>query len=61
MTAEFLTDALVMEIWRRGRPRELLHPISNSLRVDQVDDRLRSKLDAAILRAGDCFSSSGCK
>jgi hypothetical protein len=56
MTAEFLTDALVMEIWRRGRPRELLHhSISNSLRVDQVDDRLRSKLDAAILRAGDLF------
>jgi putative transposase len=25
MTAEFVTDALVMEIWRRGRPRELLH------------------------------------
>ena len=25
MTAEFVTDALVTAIWRRGRPRELLH------------------------------------
>ncbi len=25
MTAELVTDALVMAIWRRGRPRELLH------------------------------------
>jgi transposase InsO family protein len=24
MTAELVTDALVMAIWRRGRPRELL-------------------------------------
>lgn len=25
MTAQLVTDALVMAIWRRGRPRELLH------------------------------------
>jgi putative transposase len=25
MTAELVTDALVMAIWRRGKPRELLH------------------------------------
>ena len=25
MTAELVTDALMMAIWRRGRPRELLH------------------------------------
>lgn len=25
MTAEFVTEALLMAIWRRGRPRELLH------------------------------------
>jgi putative transposase len=25
MTTELVTDALVMAIWRRGRPRELLH------------------------------------
>ena len=25
MTAELVTDALGMAIWRRGRPRELLH------------------------------------
>ena len=25
MTADLVTDALVMAIWRRGRPRELLH------------------------------------
>ena len=25
MTAELVTDALVMAIWRRGRPRDLLH------------------------------------
>ena len=25
MTAELVTDALAMAIWRRGRPRELLH------------------------------------
>jgi putative transposase len=25
MTAELVTDALVMAIWRRGRPKELLH------------------------------------
>jgi putative transposase len=25
MAAELVTDALVMAIWRRGRPRELLH------------------------------------
>lgn len=26
MTAQLVTDALMMAIWRRGRPRELLHP-----------------------------------
>jgi transposase InsO family protein len=25
MTAQFVTDALVMAIWRRGRPDALLH------------------------------------
>ena len=25
MTAEFVTDALVMAIWRRGKPNALLH------------------------------------
>lgn len=25
MTAEFVTDALMMALWRRGRPKELLH------------------------------------
>ncbi len=25
MTAELVTDALMMAVWRRGRPRELLH------------------------------------
>jgi putative transposase len=25
MTAQLVTDALVMAIWRRGRPAELLH------------------------------------
>lgn len=25
MTAQLVTDALVMEVWRRGKPRELLH------------------------------------
>lgn len=25
MTAQLVTDALVMAIWRRGRPKELLH------------------------------------
>jgi putative transposase len=37
MTAQLVTDALVMAIWRRGRPKELLHhsdqdstPVSSS-------------------------------
>jgi len=25
MTAQLITDALVMAAWRRGKPRELLH------------------------------------
>jgi transposase InsO family protein len=25
MTAQLVTDALVMAIWRRGKPRELMH------------------------------------
>ena len=25
MTAELVTDALVMAVWRRARPKELLH------------------------------------
>jgi putative transposase len=25
MTAELVTDALVMALWRRGRPKELMH------------------------------------
>ena len=25
MTAELVTDALMITVWRRGRPRELLH------------------------------------
>jgi transposase InsO family protein len=42
MTAQFVTDALVMAIWRRGKPDALLHhsnrgseglaPIANGLR-----------------------------
>jgi transposase InsO family protein len=31
MTAQLVTDALVMAIWRRGKPDALLHPLHGSV------------------------------
>ena len=53
MTAELVTDALVMAIWRRGRPRELLH---HSDRGSQYTSEAFQRLMAEHGEAGRRFS-----
>jgi transposase InsO family protein len=57
MTAQFVTDALVMAIWRRGKPNALLHHSDRGSqggfkRSSQRDpSRLIEVAGQAILRA----------
>jgi len=42
MTAEFVTDALVMAIWRRGKPNALLHSDRGSQYTSEQFQKLMS-------------------
>jgi putative transposase len=61
MTAELVTDALIMAIWRRGKPRALLH---HSDRGSQYTSELTQRLMAdhgvtcSMSRAGNCWDNA---
>ena len=61
MTAELVTDALIMAIWRRGRPEALLH---HSDRGSQYSSELTQRLLAdhgitcSMSRAGNCWDNA---
>ena len=60
MTAQFVTDALVMAIWRRGKPRALLH---HSDRGSQYTSEQFQRLMAdhgvtcSMSRSGNCWDN----
>ena len=61
MTADLVTDALVMALWRRGKPKELLH---HSDQGSQYTSELCQKLlaDSGVVcsmsRRGDCWDNA---
>ena len=61
MTAQFVTDALVMAIWRRGKPRALLH---HSDRGSQYTSEQFQRLMAdhgvtcSMRRSGNCWDNA---
>jgi putative transposase len=61
MTAELVTDALIMAIWRRGKPKALLH---HSDRGSQYTSELTQRLMAdhgvtcSMSRAGNCWDNA---
>jgi putative transposase len=61
MTAQFVTDALVMAIWRRGRPDALLH---HSDRGSQCTSEQFQRLMAdhgvicSMSRSGNCWDNA---
>jgi putative transposase len=61
MTAQFVTDALVMSLWRRGRPRELLHHSDQgSQYTSEQFQRLLSEqgITCSMSRSGDVWDNS---
>jgi putative transposase len=61
MTAQFVTDALIMAIWRRGRPQALLH---HSDRGSQYTSEQFQRLMAdhgvtcSMSRSGNCWDNA---
>jgi putative transposase len=61
MTAELVTDALVMALWRRGRPRELLHHSDQgSQYTSEQFQRLLGEqgITCSMSRCGDVWDKS---
>jgi putative transposase len=61
MTAELVTDALVMAIWRRGRPQQLLHHSDQGSQYTSEDfQRLLAEhgVTCSMSRRGDCWDNS---
>ena len=61
MTAELVTDALVMAIWRRGRPRELLHHSDRgSQYTSEAFQRLMAEhgLTCSLSRSGNVWDNA---
>lgn len=61
MTAQLVTDALVMAIWRRGRPKELLHHSDQGSQY--TSEQFQKLLDAhgitcSMSRQGDVWDNS---
>ena len=58
MTAQLVTDALVMALWRRGRPQELLHHSDQGSQY--TSEQFQKLLDAhgitcSMSRSGRCL------
>jgi putative transposase len=61
MTAELVIDALVMAIWRRGRPQQLLHHSDQgSQYTSEAFQRLLAEhgVTCSMSRRGDCWDNS---
>jgi putative transposase len=61
MTAELVIDALVMAIWRRGRPQQLLHHSDQGSQYTSEDfQRLLAQhgITCSMSRRGDCWDNS---
>jgi putative transposase len=61
MTAELVADALLMAIWRRGWPTELLHHSDQgSQYLSELFQRLLSDhgIDCSVSRRGDCWDNA---
>lgn len=61
MTAQLVTDALVMALWRRGRPRELLHHSDQgSQYTSEQFQRLLGEhgITCSMSRSGDVWDNS---
>jgi putative transposase len=61
MTAQLVMDALVMALWRRGKPRELLHHSDQGSQYAAEDfQRLLSHhgIECSMSRKGDCWDNA---
>jgi putative transposase len=61
MTAQLVTDALVMALWRRGKPRELLHHSDQGSQYTSEDfQRLLSDhgVTCSMSRSGNVWDNS---
>jgi putative transposase len=61
MTAELVTDALVMALWRRGRPKELMHHSDQGSQYtsEQCQKLLAdSGVACSMSRRGDCWDNA---
>ena len=61
MTAELVTDALTMAVWRRGRPRELLHHSDRgSQYTSEQCQRLMAEhgIQCSLSRAGNVWDNA---
>ncbi len=61
MTAQLVTDALMMALWRRGRPQELLHHADQGSQC--ASDQFPRLMDAsgvacAMSRSGKCWDNA---
>ncbi|MGH8572910.1 MAG: IS3 family transposase [Gammaproteobacteria bacterium] len=61
MTAQLVVDALIMAIWRRGRPRELLHHSDQGSQYTAEEfQRLLAAhgIQCSMSRRGDCWDNA---
>ena len=61
MTAQLVIDALVMAVWRRGKPKELLHHSDQGSQYTSDDfQRLLSAhgITCSMSRKGDCWDNA---
>lgn len=61
MTAQFVMDALTMALWRRGRPKELLHHSDQGSQYSAEDfQRLLAHhgISCSMSRKGDCWDNA---
>ena len=61
MSAQMVLDALLMALWRRGRPAQLLHHSNQGSQYTSEDfQRLLSAqgITCSMSRRGDCWDNS---
>lgn len=61
MTTELVTDALMMAVWRRGRPRELLHHSDRGSQcTSEQCQRLMAerRIQCSLSRAGNVWDNA---
>jgi len=61
MTAQFVIDALIMALWRRGKPVELLHHSDQGSQYTSEDfQRLLAAqgIVCSMSRKGDCWDNA---